>query len=229
MGSGQNIISFETELYHPVKSLLEKNGYTVRGEVKNLDVAAVKGGELIAVEMKKAFNLELIFQCVDRQRTADSVYCAIPRPDYYGRSAKWRHVLHLARRLEIGIIIVCSAEYAEIALHPKPFDRVKSRQLNAKKRISIIGEISARSFDGNTGGSTRKKLMTAYREKCIAVAKTLRKLKAADSATLIANGTDPKKTSAILRNNFYGWFERTVDGRFKLTATGRKEIRAYNQ
>lgn len=226
IGNSEKIL-LETELYPPVKALLEDKGYTVRGEVKNLDIAAVKGDQLIAVEMKKTFNIELLFQCVDRQRTADAVYFVIPRPDYYGRTSKWRKLLHLARRLELGIIIVCSADYAEIALHPKPFDRVKSRQLNAKKRIAIIGEISERSFDGNIGGSTRTKLMTAYREKCIVIAKTLRKLKSASPALLIEHGTDKKKTASILRKNFYGWFDRKDQGIYVLTAKAKKELGSH--
>jgi hypothetical protein len=219
--------SYETELYLPVKRILEKNGYTVRGEVTNVDIAAVKGNQLVAIEMKKVFNLELLFQCIDRQRTANSVYLAIPRPDYYGRTAKWRKVIHLARRLELGIIIVCSKDYAEIVLHPKAFDRNKSRRIYAKKRFSIIDEISERSFDGNTGGSTRRKLMTAYREKCIVIAKTLKKLKAASPGLLIEHGTDQKKTGSILQKNFYGWFDKTERGIYTLSLKARKEIKEF--
>ena len=51
----------EKDLYEPVKNMLEENGYEVKGEIKNCDIAAVKNGELIVVELKKAFNLFISF------------------------------------------------------------------------------------------------------------------------------------------------------------------------
>lgn len=56
----------ETELYLPVKEYLEERGYTVRGEVRSCDLAAVRGGELVLVELKMAFNLELVLQGNER-------------------------------------------------------------------------------------------------------------------------------------------------------------------
>ena len=47
----------ETDLYKPVKELFEKMGYTVNGEVKDMDVTAVRGDELVVVELKTALTL----------------------------------------------------------------------------------------------------------------------------------------------------------------------------
>ena len=52
----------ETDLYEPVRRFLEEEGYTVQAEVKGCDVAAVKNGHLVIVELKKAFNLRLVYQ-----------------------------------------------------------------------------------------------------------------------------------------------------------------------
>ena len=62
----------ETDLYEPVRRFLEEEGYTVQAEVKGCDVAAVKNGHLVIVELKKAFNLRLVYQA--RSRAAKNWY-----------------------------------------------------------------------------------------------------------------------------------------------------------
>ena len=68
----------ESDLYQPVKDYLEKHGYTVRGEVKHCDMVAIKGDELIVVELKTGANMTLLVQATERQSISDSVYVAIP-------------------------------------------------------------------------------------------------------------------------------------------------------
>ncbi len=63
----------EEQLYKPVKNYLEKKGFKVRAEVKNIDVAAECNGILLAVELKTSFNLKLVYQAIDRQKIADLV------------------------------------------------------------------------------------------------------------------------------------------------------------
>ncbi|MDE6880441.1 MAG: hypothetical protein K2P20_03700, partial [Oscillospiraceae bacterium] len=70
----------ERDLYGPVRDYLQSLGYEVKGEVRNCDVTALRDGELIVVELKRGFTLELIYQAVDRQRIADGVYVAVPLP-----------------------------------------------------------------------------------------------------------------------------------------------------
>ena len=47
----------EEELYIPVKKYFENKGFKIKGEVKNCDMAGVKGDILIVVELKRNFNL----------------------------------------------------------------------------------------------------------------------------------------------------------------------------
>ena len=48
----------ESDLYAPVKALLEGQGYVVKGEVRGCDVVAVRGGEPpVIVELKRVFGL----------------------------------------------------------------------------------------------------------------------------------------------------------------------------
>ena len=69
----------ESGLFGPVRDYLEALGYDVKGEVKNCDITACRDGELIVVELKRGFTLELIYQALDRQRIADGVYVEIGR------------------------------------------------------------------------------------------------------------------------------------------------------
>ena len=78
----------ETQLYAPVKALLEGQGYEVKGEVGCADVVAVNhDGDTVIVELKKGFSLSLFHQAVERQRITDAVYVAVPRGA--GRAATW--------------------------------------------------------------------------------------------------------------------------------------------
>ena len=49
----------ESDLYGPVRDYLENLGYQVKGEVKDCDIAALRDGELIVVELKRGVTLEL--------------------------------------------------------------------------------------------------------------------------------------------------------------------------
>lgn len=63
----------ESDLYGPVRDYLSGLGYEVKGEVKDCDIAAMRDGEMIVVELKRGFTLELVYQALDRQRVADGV------------------------------------------------------------------------------------------------------------------------------------------------------------
>src|SRR5438046_1834106 len=95
----------ETTLYPPVKSFLEKQGYTVKGEVTRCDIVARRGAEpVVVVELKTALNLELLLQGVERLSIADAVYLAVPAPR--GASPVFDRRLHkLLRRLGLGLLL----------------------------------------------------------------------------------------------------------------------------
>lgn len=218
MKTDKNVKILETDLYKPVYDYLVNQGYTVHSEVKNCDITAIKGEELIVVELKTSFNLKLLVQAVNRQRAADSVYVAIPRPKGGKRNQGWRDMCQLLRRLEIGLIVVkpdLEKPETELVFHPKAFDRLKSAQTGKRKRLNIIREAEARYGDFNTGGSTRRKLMTAYRENSIFIVCCFEKYGRLTPAQLKKLGTGPK-TQSILSKNFYGWFNKVSKGVYEL-------------
>ncbi|MGB4649397.1 MAG: DUF2161 family putative PD-(D/E)XK-type phosphodiesterase [Acetivibrionales bacterium] len=219
----------ETDLYEPIREYLEELGYEVQGEVKGCDLAAVMGDDLIVVEMKTSFNLKLLSQAVKRQRVTDSVYVAIPYPKGGKRTAAWRDMCILLRRLEIGLITVDLAKdggRVEVHFHPCSFDRLRSLRANKRVRYSIIKEAEGRSGHYNTGGTTRTRLITAYREQAIHIACCMMRYGDMSPAQLRKIGTSPK-TPNILRDNYYGWFTRVSRGIYKLEDSAREFLEEY--
>jgi hypothetical protein len=70
----------ETDLYPPVKTWLESLGYQVKAEIGAADIMALRGDDMVIVELKRAFSLALLLQGVERQRLTDLVYVALPEP-----------------------------------------------------------------------------------------------------------------------------------------------------
>lgn len=215
----------EADLYPPLRAYLETIGYTVRAEVNGCDVAAVKDGELVVIELKRALNVSLLVQAVERQRATDSVYVAIPRPKGGAWTRQWRGVRRLLRRLEIGLIFIAPRSRirrVEIVLHPGP----SAKRKQTKVRRAMIEEMAGRSGDFNTGGSTRRKLVTAYRETALRIAKLLDTQGPSTTRALRAQGTGPK-TTPILYDDVYGWFRRVARGTYELTEQGRAALIEY--
>ena len=216
----------ETDLAHPLYVYLVSQGYRVRSEVKDCDIAAVRGDELLVIEIKKTLNLTLISQAAKRQRITDKVYMAIPRP---ASTWKWhvenRAVKHVVRRLELGLIFVSLEKdkpAVDVVLHPAPFLR---RKKPAHKR-AVLEEIESRTADFNTAGSTRTKLMTAYRENAVRIACCLKAAGPLTAKALRELGNGPK-TYSVLYTNVYGWFERAGAARYTLSAHGETDMALY--
>ena len=222
----------ESELYTPVKNYLEALGYDVKGEVKNCDITAVKNGELLVVELKTGFTLELIYQALNRQKLADSVYVAVPLQHKHIGSDRVKNIIYLCKRLEIGLIFVCyttsGKPQIEVAVHPSPARAVKKAPA---KKLAVITEHNGRSGSVNTGGVTRRKIITVYKELALMVAVILDKhgpLKTADIKKL----GGPEKTGAILGKNFYKWYEKAEDlgnrnNTYRITEAGKEALEIY--
>ena len=69
----------EVSLYAPVKAFLEAQGFTVKGEIRDCDIVALRPGEpdlLVITELKLGLSMELLLQAVDRMAIADEVWIA---------------------------------------------------------------------------------------------------------------------------------------------------------
>ena len=222
----------EEDLYKPIYEYLSDLGYKVRSEVSHCDIAAVKGDELLVVEMKKSLNLDVILQATLRQKLADMVYVAVPKPGRDLFSKRWNNLSYLLKRLQLGLMVVSlKDDYScvEVVFEPAAFDMVKSKKQSKKKKQNLVKEFEARYGDFNTGGSTGKKLMTAYKEMAIHTACCLMKYGPLSPKVLKKLGTDEKKTTTILRKNHYGWFEHKARGLYEINENGRRTVEGYTE
>lgn len=216
----------ETDLYSPVKSLLEGQGYTVKSEIGAADIVAVRDDENpVIVELKTGFSLTLFHQCVARQALTDAVYLAVPRGTSRPFLKSLKENRKLCRRLGLGLMTVRLKDgLVEVHLDPAPY---KPRQSKPRK-ARLLREFARRVGDPNVGGSTRRGLMTAYRQdalRCVAVLVDQGPTKA--SAVAKAAGTD--KARRIMADDHYGWFERVQTGIYGLTPKGNEAVATYSE
>lgn len=217
----------ETDLYGPIRDYLVSQGYTVRAEVADCDVVAYKDGELVIVELKRRCSVDLLIQAIDRQRITDSVYVALPGPFDLRRGSRWHGIRKLLRRLELGLIVVDlqrARPQVKVVSHPSPY---RKRRLK-HKRLAVLEEMIGRSGNRNQGGSTRQKLVTAYRESAIHIACCLERYGPLTPRQLRALDTGSKTTS-ILYKDVYGWFERVDRGLYALSPLGRTALNDYSE
>jgi hypothetical protein len=148
----------ETDLYEPIKAMLEEQGYEVKGEIGAADVVGVRGTEdPVIIELKTSFSLSLFHQAIERQTISDQIYVAVPRGKGKPFSKSLRNNTSLCRRLGLGLITVRLKDgLVEIHLDPAPYKPRKS----AKKKARLLREFSKRVGDPNSGGATRAKLVT---------------------------------------------------------------------
>ena len=85
---------------------------------------------------------------------------------------------------------------------------------------ALLKEFNARSGDPNIGGSTRKPLMTAYRQDALKCATHL-SVHGATRIRDVREATKVDRAAGIFRDNVYGWFNRVERGVFALTDAGR--------
>ena len=211
----------ETDLYEPIRAFLEEEGYQVQAEVKDCDIAAVKGGQLIIVELKKAFNLKLVYQGLERQSLADQVFVAIPRPAKGAREKAWKDMLKLLKRLELGLLTVAldsPLKTVDVVLEPSDSPIRK----NKKKKEQVRGELENRQVNVNVGGMTRRKIMTAFREKSIRLACLLEKEGQVSTASLREKGMEDHVV--ILSRNYDQWFQRVEKGVYALSEKGKEAL-----
>lgn len=212
----------ETDLYEPIRNFLENQGFRVQAEVRHCDIAAVKDGQTLIVELKKNFCLKLVYQALERQSLTDQVFVAIPRPKRGQRERAWKDMLKLLKRLELGLITVAldsPLQMVDVILEPSDSMIRKNR----KKQELLLSEIENRQMSENVGGMTRRKVMTAYRERAIELCCILEELGQISLQELRELGKDAKYAGRLQRN-VYQWFERVDKGAYCLAKAGREAL-----
>lgn len=214
----------ETDLYQPVKTLLEGQGYEVKGEVAAADIVAIRGEEdPIIVELKTSFSLTLFHQAIERQSLSDHVYIAVPRGTNKAYLKSLKRNKTLCRRLGLGLMTVRLKDgFVETHLDPEPY---KPRPSKVKKG-RLLREFTRRVGDPNKGGAARTTIMTAYRQdalRCLGALDQNGPTKAAEVAKITAVETARR----IMADDHYGWFERVDRGVYGLTPKGQTAVNDY--
>lgn len=215
----------ETELYEPIRDFLQRRGYRVEGEVRGCDVVARKGEELLVIELKRQFSVQLLTQAVERQEYADAVYVALPVSSATAYPPNYRNLRRLLKRLELGLLLVRFLKRSvrvEVAFHPEEQPRRRRR----KERAAIIREVEGRRVEGARGGSATRaggERLTAYKQAAIHLALLLREHGPASPGELRKLG-GADRAQAILSRNYYGWFERIDRGVYALAPEGAESL-----
>jgi hypothetical protein len=211
----------ETDLYPPVKSFLEDQGYVVKSEVGAADVVAVRGAESpVIVELKLGFSLALFHQCVARLKVSDDVYMAVARTPGKRFQKALKDNVAMARRLGLGLITVrLKDKLVEVHCDPGPYTPRKS----PKKQKQLLREFARRQGDPNDGGQTRAGLVTAYRQDALKIAVYLFEVGASKGSD-VKRETGVERATNVMRDNHYGWFEKVEKGIYGLTPSGADAV-----
>ncbi|MFC5402822.1 DUF2161 domain-containing phosphodiesterase [Cohnella soli] len=102
----------------------------------------------------------------------------------------------------------------------KPPRRSKAKAEKLRK------EFDARSGDYNVGGSTKRKLVTAYREKSIQCALALQ-CHGPSAPRQVRALTNCPTAATLLRDNYYGWFAHLAKGSYGISAAGQAALHEY--
>ncbi|MEX0329490.1 MAG: DUF2161 domain-containing phosphodiesterase [Ruegeria sp.] len=213
----------EQDLYPPVKALLERQGYSVKGEVGAADIVAVRDNDApVIVELKLRFTLALFHQAVARMKVTDQVYIAVCKPK--GRSARraLKDNLALCRRLGLGLITVKPDGRVEVQCDPGPYAPRK----NKAKATRLLREFDRLEGDPNSGGATRHGIVTAYRQdalKCAAHLAECGPCKGSD----VAKATGVIAATRLMRVNHYGWFQKVEKGVYALSDAGFEGLKHW--
>jgi len=216
--------SKETDLYLPVKSFLEGQGYEVKAEVGAVDVMGLReADDPVIVELKTGFSLSLFHQGVERQAICDDVYICVPRGKGRVSATALKRNLALCRRLRLGLLTVRLRDgFVEAHCDPVPYRPMKSKTRKGR----LLREFQRRVGDPNTGGQTRVGLVTAYRQDALRCAGFLAQHGATKGA-VVAKAVAVPNATRIMAADHYGWFEKVALGVYELTPKGREGLRAH--
>ena len=217
----------ESDLYLPIKEFLEKQGYEVKGEIEHCDAVAIRDDLVVVIELKLSINLAVLLQAVDRLKYTGTIYIGVPS-NIPPLKKNRKRIIKLFRMLGIGLMVVhprSKVGKVEVLCDPGEY---KPRQVK-KRQEKLLGEFFHRVGDPNLGGSSTKRgLMTAYRQQALAIASYLDD-NGPTKAAILARTLGIPKARTILYNNVYGWFDRLGKGVYALSPRGNDEFPGWNQ
>ncbi|MFE5318688.1 DUF2161 family putative PD-(D/E)XK-type phosphodiesterase [Paenibacillus sp. NPDC056579] len=118
-----------------------------------------------------------------------------------------------------------AAAAQEDPLSPPPLPTVLPRH-NKRATERFVREFKERRADYNVGGSTKRKLVTSYREKALFMAQLLLQ-NGPMSPRKLRDQTGIPNAAGLLQKNYYRWFQRVERGIYRLTPQGEEALRTY--
>jgi hypothetical protein len=222
----------EEDLYAPVKAFFEGQGYEVKSEVRGCDLVAQRGTEPpVIVELKTGFTLPLVLQGIDRLALSDQVYVAVGVATRPAANSLWRRdrkgILKLCRRLGLGLLAVHEPSGEQLPLVEPLLDPLPYRpRPNRKRQGLLLREFAHRVGDPNTGGITRRPIVTAYRQAALKCAAHLGE-NGPTKAAEVARVTTVTRAARIFQDDVYGWFQRVQRGVYALSPKGDAALETY--
>ncbi|NQV13816.1 hypothetical protein HQ531_00050 [bacterium] len=217
----------EVDLYPALKKYLVQQGYEVKSEMQHCDVIAIRGDEaVVVVELKLSLNLTVLMQAVDRLKISETVYIGVPKGITVLNKQR-KKIVKLIRMLGLGLIVIDpEARIGNIDVLCDPGE-YRPRQIK-KQTQRLLAEFQHRVGDPNLGGSsTQGGIMTAYRQKALAIGEYLQQHGETKAAVIAISLTEPK-TRVILYDNVYGWFDRLGKGVYALSPRGSAELSQWS-
>ena len=130
--------------------------------------------------------------------------------------------------LGLGLVVIHTNREVggvQVLLDPGEYRPRRSKP----RQERLLGEFARRVGDPNLGGTDRRRgIMTAYRQRALAIARFLQK-QGPTKASCIAQTLQEAKARDILYNDVYGWFDRVSLGMYALSPRGKKEIPLWQE
>lgn len=219
----------ERDLFAPIKSFFEEQGYVCDGEVNDIDIFMQKDEDSVAVELKQTLDFRAIQQAALRQKIVETVYIGTFMPKDRG-SSSFRDKLYLLKRLGIGLIAVSKRSGDVTVLSEPVVSELKGFQArNKRKKKALENEFKKRRIKSNTGGVTGVKLLTRYREDALLVLNALLVLGGEGAPKDVKRLSFVDKSANILRDNHYGWFSHVRNGVYSITDQGYQALDEYEE
>ena len=217
----------ERDLFGPVKEYFEKQGYICDGEVEDIDLYMERGEEHVAVELKVDLDFKALRQAALRQKYVETVYIAVFKPKSLKNTA-YRDKLYLLKRLGIGLLLVSKRSLeVQVANEPVVTELSVYQRQNQNKKKKLNAEFSKRRTKNNVGGVRGEKLISAYREDALLVLDACAELGGEVKGREVRKLCNIEKTAAILRADYYGWFEKIETGVYRVTDAGYAALEEF--
>lgn len=218
----------ESDLYPPVKRLLESQKYEVKGEVQNCDVLAVRSNEApVIIELKLSLNLDVVLQAVERLSLTPKVYIGVPK---HCRILKRRrkHIIKLLRMLGLGLVLI-DPDHADGSVDVLIDPGAYRPRISKHRQERLLGEFEERVGDPNRGGMEKRRgIMTVYRQRAMAIGRFLQKQGPTKASNIAGTLQDPKARDLLYRD-VYGWFDRLSRGVYQISPRGEREISLWRE